>query len=193
MRPYRPWLLISRRLVPVALITISMCVHSKTQKGRDGFESWAKAQVSPIKSVELESDLSDLRPLKAMIGTARVVALGEPTHGAHEPLALRNKIFRYLVEELGFTTIALEGGLPESRLIHEYVAGGSGSLEHVLRDGFSCGIGEWKESEELVRWMRNAALIPTGSDITAISFAEVLRASVDCRDARYCVPCLTDL
>lgn len=30
-----------------------------------------------------------------LVGSARIVALGEPAHGAHEPLAFRNQLFAY--------------------------------------------------------------------------------------------------
>lgn len=49
-----------------------------------------------------------------MIGKARVVALGEPMHGAHEPMAFRNRLIRFVVEQMGFTAVALESGFTES-------------------------------------------------------------------------------
>jgi erythromycin esterase len=95
-----------------------------------------------------------LRRLKPIIGAARVVALGEPAHGAHEPLAFRNRLFRYLVEELDFTAIAIESGLPESRPIFDFVAGGPGDAGQVVRGNITCGFGEAQENGELVSWMR---------------------------------------
>ena len=44
---------------------------------------------------------------RGLCDTAHVVAFGEPTHGAHEPLEARNRLFRFLVERMGFTAIAL--------------------------------------------------------------------------------------
>ena len=68
------------------------------------------------------------------------------------------------MEELGFTAIAVESGLPESRLIYDFVAGGPGTTGQVLREGFSCGPGDTQENEELIRWIReynaNAAHAP---------------------------------
>ena len=53
-------------------------------------------------------DDSDLIPLHTIAGSARVVAIGEPTHGGHEPLAFRNRLVRYLVEHEGFTAVGIE-------------------------------------------------------------------------------------
>ena len=65
------------------------------------------------RQVEANGDATDLIPLKSLVGAARVVALGEPTHGAHEPLAFRNRLIRFLVEQMGFTAVALETGFTE--------------------------------------------------------------------------------
>jgi len=45
---------------------------------------WLKANAIPFVTAEPNSSLEDLMPLKDMIGNARIVALGEATHGTHE-------------------------------------------------------------------------------------------------------------
>src|SRR5262245_44055502 len=150
----RSWPRVSRTLVAAGFAGSLMCAHPGAQQSGAGFESWAKAHAIQLQTVELKSDLGDMRRLKPVIGAARVVALGEPTHGAHEPLEFRNRLFRYLVEESGFTAIAIEGGLPETRPIYDFVAGGPGDAGQVVRGSLLCGAGEWGENEELVRWIR---------------------------------------
>ena len=118
------------------------------------FRHWAKARAIPIQTVGVDRGDTDLRPLRSMIGAARVVALGEPAHGAHEALAFRNRLFQYLVRELGFTAIAVESGLPESRRIFDLVTGGAGNIEQIVRESFTWGFGAFQENEELVRWIR---------------------------------------
>src|SRR5215218_1196567 len=147
-----------QRLVAIWAITIgARPLAAGTQEDSASFVRWVTAHAMPIQSVEPGSsisDLADLRPLKAVIGTARVVALGEPTHGAHEPLAFRNRLFRYLVEEMGFTAIALESGLPESRALFDFVAGGPGAAGQVARENLTMGFGDLQENTELVQWIR---------------------------------------
>lgn len=87
------------------------------------FIAWARSAASEFRGVELDANDSDLRPFCDLVGRAHVVALGEPGHGAHQPLELRNRIFAYLVEHCGFTAIALETSFTESRAVHDYVAG----------------------------------------------------------------------
>lgn len=95
-----------------------------------------------------------MAPILSMIGTARVVALGEPGHGTHEPLAFRNCLFRYLVEHGGFTAIAIESGLNEARPLHDYVAGGPGDIRRLLPGRLSWGFGRYPENAELIEWIR---------------------------------------
>jgi erythromycin esterase len=115
---------------------------------------WAATHSVPVRTVEMAGSTADLAPLAAMVGDARVIAFGEPTHGAHEPLAFRNRLFRYLAEELGFTAIVLETSLTESRRIHDYVLGGPGEVGDVVRESMSWGFGGYQDNVDLVQWIR---------------------------------------
>jgi erythromycin esterase len=58
-------------------------------------------------------DPADLDPLLDRIGGARVVLLGEASHGTHEFYTWRAAITRRLIEELGFAFVAVEGDWPD--------------------------------------------------------------------------------
>jgi len=89
-----------------------------------------------------------------MIGDARIVALSEGVHGAAEPLEFRNRVLQYLVEQKGFTAIAIESGIAEGRIVHDYVCGGPGDLSKVLQQGISWGMHHLPQNRALVRWLR---------------------------------------
>lgn len=89
-----------------------------------------------------------------MIGSARVVALSEGVHGAAEPLEFRNRMLQFLVREMGFTAIAIESGVVEARLVHEYVRKGIGDLSTVLSQGLSWGWDHLPQNRALVEWLR---------------------------------------
>lgn len=117
------------------------------------FVQWARAHAQPLPPSDTVSD-GAFEPFGAIVGRARVVAFGEPAHDTHEPLAFRNRLFRYLVERLGFTTIVLESGLTESYRVHQYVSGDAGDLTEVVANGITWGFGRLAESRELVGWLR---------------------------------------
>lgn len=84
----------------------------------------------------------------------RLLALGEPTHGEDALLELRNEMFRQLVEQEGYRTIAIESDCMTGLVVDDYVTSGSGSLDEVMEHGFSHGWGAHAGNRELVRWMR---------------------------------------
>ncbi|MEU0030522.1 erythromycin esterase family protein [Streptomyces sp. NPDC006335] len=84
----------------------------------------------------------------------RLLALGEPTHGEDTLLDLRNELFRQLVEQEGYRTIALESDCVKGLLVDDYVTSGTGALDDVMEHGFSHGWGASAANRALVRWMR---------------------------------------
>jgi erythromycin esterase-like protein len=59
------------------------------------------------------TDAGDLDVLLDRVGGARVVMLGEASHGTHEFYAWRAVITRRLIEEKGFSFVAVEGDWPD--------------------------------------------------------------------------------
>lgn len=84
----------------------------------------------------------------------RLLALGEPTHGADALLDLRNDLFRQLVEQERYRTITIESDCMMGLVVDDYVTSGTGTLDEVMAHGFSHGFGASAANRELVRWMR---------------------------------------
>jgi erythromycin esterase len=154
LSPARAWLRACLGLACVLAVAAAL-VGSPAQRDNAPFARWAADQAIPIATAGPHPLTADPGPLKAMIGPARVVALGEPSHGAHESLELRNRLFRFLVEELGFTAIAIESGLPESRRVFDFVNGAPGVAGEVVRRNLTWGFGAFPENEALIQWMRD--------------------------------------
>jgi erythromycin esterase-like protein len=84
----------------------------------------------------------------------RLLAVGEPTHGEDVLLQLRNDLFRQLVEQEGYRTIALESDCLMGLIVDDYVTSGAGNLDDVMERGFSHEWGAFAANRELVGWMR---------------------------------------
>ena len=66
---------------------------------------------------------ADLQPLFDRIGNARIVMLGEASHGTHEYYTWRAYISKRLIEEKGFNFIAVEGDWPDCYRLNRFVKG----------------------------------------------------------------------
>ncbi|MET0416098.1 MAG: erythromycin esterase family protein, partial [Actinoplanes sp.] len=88
-------------------------------------------------------------------GRPRLLALGEPTHGEETLLQLRNNLFRQLVEQEGYRTIAIESDCLMAEVVDDYVTTGAGDLDEVMARGFSHEWGAFPGNRDLVRWMRS--------------------------------------
>lgn len=108
----------------------------------------------PLRSTEPGGPLTDLRPLGAMLRGATVVGLGEATHGTHEFFTMKERVFRHLVAEHGFTTFALEMSWPSGLRVDAYVQGGPGDARQLVRDAFGGSPWEREEFVHLISWMR---------------------------------------
>jgi erythromycin esterase len=70
-------------------------------------------------------DLSEYDPLIDAVGDARIVLIGEASHGTHEFYRERARITTRLIREKGFNFVAVEGDWPEWYRLNQYVRGGS--------------------------------------------------------------------
>ncbi|MFE6775389.1 erythromycin esterase family protein [Streptomyces sp. NPDC057702] len=113
---------------------------------------WISQHAHGLTTLDPTAPLTDLRPLADVVGDARVVALGTAIRQAHEPSALAHRLARYLVEDLGFRTIALEGDDAARVGLDTYVATGAGDPARLLAEARAF----WQTGEilDLVRWMR---------------------------------------
>ncbi|KPJ83748.1 MAG: protein-L-isoaspartate O-methyltransferase [Gemmatimonas sp. SG8_23] len=64
---------------------------------------------------------ADLGPLLERIGDARVVLIGEASHGTSEFYRMRARITRELIERKGFNIVAIEGDWPDVAAIDAHV------------------------------------------------------------------------
>ncbi len=116
-------------------------------------------------SCEKFSDIDsvDLRPLLARIGDARVVLIGEATHGTSEFYRLRARITRELIERKGFSFVAIEGDWPDAARIDHYVRHAEyPPSEWTAFARFPTWMWRNEETREFVDWLRarNASLGP---------------------------------
>lgn len=65
----------------------------------------------------------DLTPILDAIGDAKIVLLGEASHGTSEFYTVRAELSKRMIEEKGFTLIAVEGDWPSTQHINRFIKG----------------------------------------------------------------------
>lgn len=126
----------STEIVEVSPTELSEEAELSTEEAE--IAAWLQAQAFELATDDPKADLSDLEPLREMVGEARIVMLGEQTHGTHEFYTMRHRLVRFLVEEMGFDALLVEVGWSESERVNAYVHGAE-------LDG-------WQVVEELGYW-----------------------------------------
>lgn len=77
-----------------------------------------------LKAFPLRGSPEDYDALLEKIGDARMVLLGEATHGTHEFYRERAIITRRLIDEKGFAAVAVEADWPDAYRVNRFVKGG---------------------------------------------------------------------
>lgn len=122
---------------------------------------WLAAHASPLRTVEAPAngaaDDADLTRFAQVVGDARIVALGESTHGTREFFQAKHRLVEYLVRVHGFRVFALEANQLLVERVNRYVQGGEGTGAQALRPLFA--VWNTEEMLALVEWARgwNAA------------------------------------
>ena len=132
--------------------------------------AWLANAAVPLASVQPGADLKDLAPLRAMIGTSRLVGMGEGTHGTREFFLMKHRVFEFLVQQMGFTHFAIEATWPEANDINTYVLTGQGDPASLLSHLY---FWTWNTQEvlDLILWMRQWNVsAPAGQRVQFLGF-----------------------
>ena len=115
---------------------------------------WLGENVVAFDTAGWREDRSDLAALSEIVGDARVVALGEATHGTREFFQMKHRVLNYLVHEKGFTAFGIEATWPEVNRINDYVHTGEGDPAVLLAGQY---FWTWSTQSvlDMIEWMRS--------------------------------------
>jgi protein-L-isoaspartate(D-aspartate) O-methyltransferase len=89
------------------------------------------------------------------IDQARIVLIGESTHGTSEFYRMRARITKALIERKGFNIVVIEGDWPDTNAIDRYVRGhGEAYLRTPAFSRFPTWMWRNHETREFVDWLR---------------------------------------
>lgn len=141
-----PW-----RIVVMTLGLVTAASAAALQD--EGVTAWVRTHAIPLTTVEANNGFNDLQPLKSLIGNARIVSLGEATHGSREIFQLKHRMVEFLASEMGFTIFSIEANMPEAYRLNDYVLNGTGDPAQLLR-GMYFWTWDTEEVLTMIKWMR---------------------------------------
>ncbi|MES2961752.1 MAG: erythromycin esterase family protein [Pseudomonadota bacterium] len=111
-----------------------------------------KENLEPIKGQK-----SDFDSIVKMAKDKRFVLIGESTHGTKEFYKTRAEITKRLIEECGFSAVAIEGDWPDAYHVNRYVnhTNHNGNSTHALSqfERFPTWMWQNKEVLEFIKWL----------------------------------------
>jgi erythromycin esterase len=124
-----------------------------TQSESESIADAVRQYATPVETVNPTEPLDDLGFLRGKLSDASIIGMGEVTHGARDFFRFKHRLVRYMVEELGLRTFALEADFAKSLAIDRYVRTGQGDPADAIG-----GLGLWVWDVEsvlaMVEWMR---------------------------------------
>jgi erythromycin esterase-like protein len=137
----------------LASVLVSAALSGAWTVQNQPIAAWIRAHAIRLTTAEAGHGFADLQPLESVIGNARIVSLGEATHGSREFFQLKHRLLEFLATDMGFTIFSIEANMPEAYRLNDYVLHGTDDPAQLLR-GMYFWTWDTEEVLDMIRWMR---------------------------------------
>src|SRR5271166_6018307 len=107
-----------------AVCLLPLCLSAQSP-APDAVNQWIRDNAIRLATPVAGHGFDDMQPLKKVIGDARIVSLGEATHGSREFFQLKHRMLEFLATQMGFTIFSIEANMPEAYKLNDYVLNGT--------------------------------------------------------------------
>ncbi|MGW5385458.1 erythromycin esterase family protein [Nocardia sp. NPDC003963] len=128
-----------------------MTITSASTGATEAVHEWLRSAAQPILGTDAADTGPDLRKLTDRLATAAVAGIGESTRFSRQTYGVRDRIFRILVTEHGFRTLAVQDSARSGARLDAYVRTGG--------DPYAALAGAWRplrtgETVATLEWIR---------------------------------------
>src|SRR5215813_14252637 len=141
-----------RRLLFVGAL-VGLAIPALLAQRSESPVDWVRSHAIRLVTAEAGHGFADLQPIERIIGDARIVSLGEATHGSREFFQFKHRMLEFLASEMGFSIFSIEANMPEAYRLNDYVLNGTGDPAQLLR-GMYFWTWDTEEVLDMIRWMR---------------------------------------
>jgi erythromycin esterase len=140
-------------------------LETARQQARAAAAAWLRPRSAPLPPIAGTPLISALAPLDSLAARARVIGIGEATHGSREFGDLRLTLTRYLIERHGFRLVAIEASVNQLSVLNRYIHGAeSDSITTNVETGW---IGR-RPLRELVAWLHDWNRLHPGDAVALV-------------------------
>lgn len=130
----------------ILLLALASCTQSKIPSTDTEKVVWLSKNALHVRSISpSDEDFSDLYPLEKTIGNARIVMLGEQSHGDGSTFLAKTRLIKFLHQEMGFDVLAVESGLYDCAKAWELLQTGEKADFAIQQGVFQI----WTQSEQV--------------------------------------------
>ena len=140
-----------RPLAAMCLMPLSIASQTSAP---DAVNDWVRASAIRLATPVAGHGFDDMQPLKKVVGDARIVALGEATHGTREFFQLKHRMLEFFATQMGFTIFSIEANMPEAYRLNDFVLNGQGDPAKLIK-GMYFWTWDTEEVLDMVLWMRD--------------------------------------
>src|SRR5262245_4388899 len=119
-----------RPLVAAYLLPLSIAAQTPPP---GSVNEWIRDNAIRLATPVAGHGFDDMQPLKKVVGEARIVSLGEATHGTREFFQLKHRVLEFLATEMGFTIFSIEANMPEAYRLNDFVLKGTGDPAKLIK------------------------------------------------------------
>jgi len=101
----------------------------------------------PIETLDMyKEDMTDLEPFIELVGDARVVALGESSHGSGTDFQAKARLIRFLHERMDFDVILWEAGIYDTHYLNVMLKSGADPMDAANQALYA----HWAYAKEII-------------------------------------------
>jgi len=148
---------VSRKLILLfVLLTVQSFYSQSSQNSAidDNEKEYLRKFVYPLQSYEPEIGFKeDSLIFNQFFSKAKIVGLGEASHGSSEIFKIKDKLTRYILQKHNGGIFSIEASMPNSFLINEYIINGNKTGKEYLMN-IKSWIYQTNEILDMIEWMK---------------------------------------
>lgn len=140
-------------LTIVYILAFSLIVSNCLAQGDSSVKEYIQQKAVALDTNYNSDYFKDVIKIKESLQGRRIIGLGEATHGTHDFQAIKFRIFRFLVTNMGYKLFGIEANFAACRVVNNYILNGEGDPKQVIS---GLRFWTWRTTDvlKMVEWMR---------------------------------------